>query len=102
MTEPRAARFPRILGAYPVLVAAAASLLVVLPKGIGGTAELGALLYIGVVAGVVTAIADRLLRSVFNRLPAPAPTYVIVPLIATLAGVAAGWWAVNNTMGGPV
>jgi hypothetical protein len=77
------------------------SALLVAPVGIGGTSQYGAWLYVWTVIAVVTFALDRLLRIPFTRC-APPGAFVLIPLVATVVGALAGWWAVNYTMGGPV
>ena len=86
---------------YPMILGGVVSALLVAPIGIGGTFQYGAWLYIGIVIAAVTFAVDRLLRIPFDRL-APPSAFVLIPIVASVAGILAGWWAVNYTMGGPV
>jgi len=87
--------------AYPLVLGGVVSALLIAPMGIGGDSRYGAWLYVGVVVAVVTFVLDRLLRIPFRRW-APAKAFVLIPIMASAVGVIAGWWAVNNTMAGPV
>ena len=55
-------------------------------------------IYLGIIIAVVTMAVDTIFRALLDRWPV---TAVVIPLIASAAGVAAGWWALHNTMGGP-
>ena len=85
-----------------IVVAAVAAAVLVLPMGIGGDAAIGAWLYVGFVIAAVTVVVERALGLVFHRLSMRPATFLIVRLIASGLGIVAGWWVVNNTMGGPV
>jgi hypothetical protein len=87
--------------ADPLVLGAGISALLIAPIGHGGDSQYGAWLYVGVVIAVVTFVLDRLLRIPFSRW-APAMAFVLIPITASAVGVIAGWWAVNNTMGGSV
>jgi hypothetical protein len=84
-----------------LILGGAVSALLIAPIGIGGDSQYGAWLYIGIFVAVVTSVLDRLLRLAFHGW-APASVFVLIPFVAGAVGVIAGWWAVNNTMGGPV
>lgn len=86
---------------YPLILGAAASFLLVAPIGIGGDLQFGAWLYIGLVIAAVTFAIDLLLRRPFGRL-APPRAFMVIPIAAGVGGIFAGWWALTNTMGGPV
>ena len=58
----------------------------------------GTALYMGMVVAVVTIAVDTILRALLDRWPIAAAG---IPFAASAAGVLAGWWALNNTMGGP-
>ena len=82
---------------YAVIVGAVAGIL--LARTIDPVVmHTGTALYLGVIVAVVTVAADTILRAVLDRWPV---TAAVIPLIASAAGVAAGWWALYNTMGGP-
>jgi hypothetical protein len=101
VTYPRRVRIRGISLAYPFVVGAVISALLVAPIGIGGQGQVGAWLYVALVIAVVTFAFDRLLRIPFGRW-APPHAFVWIPFAATAVGILAGWWALNNTMGGPV
>ena len=86
---------------YPLIVGAVTAVLLTAPIGSGGGMQIGAPLYIGAVIAAVTFAMDRLLRIPFDRL-APPSAFVLIPFVASALGVLAGWWALHNTMGGPV
>jgi len=85
--------------AYPLILCGVVSALLVAPIGIGGDFRYGAWLYVGVVIAAATFILDRLLRVPFDRW-APPRAFVLIPILASGFGTIAGWWAVNDTMGG--
>lgn len=92
---------PPLSLAYPLILGAAASFLLVAPIGIGGDLQYGAWLYVGIVIAAVTFAIDRLLQRPFGRL-APPRGFMVIPIAAGVVGILAGWLAVNYTMGGPV
>jgi hypothetical protein len=60
--------------------------------------DTGTPIYLGIIVAVATVAVDTILRALLDRWPVSA---VIIPLIASAAGIAAGWWALHNTTGGP-
>lgn len=101
MNERQVRQMPGLSVVYPLILGGVVSALLVAPIGIGGAFQYGAWLYVGIVIAAVTFALDRLLRSPFNRW-APPSAFVLIPIAASAAGILAGWWAVNYTMGGPV
>jgi len=87
--------------AYPLIVGGVASVLLTAPVGFGGGLQYGSWIYIGIIIAAVTFALDRLLRIPFNRW-APASAFLLIPFAASAVGFLVGWWALNNTMGGPV
>ena len=86
---------------YAVVVGAVAGILLaqtVQPVGLDLGLDTGTPIYLGIIIAVVTMAVDTILRALLDRWPV---TAVVIPLIASAAGVAAGWWALHNTMGGP-
>ena len=101
VTYPRCVHLRGFSVAYPLILGAVVSAVLVAPIGIGGKAQIGAWLYIWIVIAAVTFGLDRLLRIPFDRW-APASAFVLIPFLASAVGTLAGWWALQNTMGGPV
>ena len=86
---------------YAVVVGAVAGMLLartVGPVGLGLGLDTGTPIYLGIIVAVATMAVDTILRALLDRWPIAA---VVIPLIASVVGVAAGWWALHNTMGGP-
>ena len=86
---------------YAVVVGAVAGILLaqtVQPVGLDLGTDTGTPIYLGIIVAVVTMAVDTILRALLDRWPV---TAAVIPLIASAAGVAAGWWALHNTMGGP-
>jgi hypothetical protein len=86
---------------YAVIVGAVAGILLaqtVQPVGLGLGLDTGAPIYLGIIVALATMAVDTILRALLDRWPV---TPAIIPVIASAAGVVAGWWALHNTMGGP-
>ena len=82
---------------YAVIVGAVAGIL--LARTIDPVVmHTGTALYLGVIVAVATMAVDTILRALLDRWPVAA---AVIPFVASAAGVAAGWWALHNTMGGP-
>lgn len=102
-TEVRSRRRHRVkVVLYALVVGAVAGILLastVEPVGLRGGMDTGAPIYLGVIVAVSIVVVDTVLRAVLDRWPM---TAAVIPLVASAAGVLAGWWALHNTMGGPV